>query len=681
MSSRTAFALATLLLLLAALLRTHQLQELPPGLNEDEYLTLRITESVRAGHIAVFYAQTPPGEPSGREGFYPTLLAISTALTGGGPTGYRALSLFISMLTLAVVYALAARLCGVQGGLAALALLSTGLWPILLGRSVSELTLVPLLVAALLLGLARTLCVPARPTQRRPGTIAFTALGLVAGLGFYVHPLAFWLLAGVLLCVYWLARRPGGISTEVFFSLCFALLVMLIVTLPYALSTLNLGERSGLARILGDYDLRASPPLQSAINNLGGIYFLGDASPLRNLPGRPLLDLLSGLVILAGVMAALRARRQPRFALPLLFCVALSPHALLSNHSPDFGGLTALLPLLALFFGYGVVALRNSLGRAARHVPFVALVILPGFNLVWTGNDLFRVWAAAPETQRAWNGDLGRLARHVDNSAERLPTVVCLPSVEPGPSPGLSDAWRMLLLLHNRDRGLRYADCRTGLVLANGGERQQIILPDAAALAGMHPRLRDWVQRGEPSQDPSLPPNSLFTLDIGQALGDKAGSFTTTAHVHLAPEAPGGAQVVLPPVRLDRNLTFLGYEPAAVRQHAEGEVITSITWWRVDGPLPPDLHLFTHVMPDPAVITSQNDRLSVLPASLRPRDIFIQVTYVALPRPTPAGDYFVSVGAYRQGDERRLSVLQDGETRGTRLFLHNNSFSVIQREA
>ncbi|MCE2489735.1 MAG: hypothetical protein J4G17_07135 [Anaerolineae bacterium] len=165
-------------------------------------------------------------------------------------------------------------------------------------------------------------------------------------------------------------------------------------------------------------------------------------------------------------------------------------------------------------------------------------------------------------------------------------------------------------------------------------------------------------------------------LDVRERLGDKVGSFTTTSNLRLAPEAPGGAANLLPPVTLDSNLTFLGYEPGDDRIYQEGEAFTSVTWWRVDGPLQEDLRLFTHVMPDPAVITSQSDRISVLPSSLRPRDIFIQVTYVNLPEATPAGNYLVSTGAYRQGDKQRLAILIDGEARGTRLFLSDSAFTV-----
>ena len=676
MSPRTGFVLATLFLLVAALLRSYRLADLPTGFNEDEYLSLRIVESLRAGHIAVFYDQSPNGTAWGREGFYPAILGFSSNLTGGGSVGFRVFSVFASLITLALVYTLARRLCGVRGAVAALALLSVSLWPVLLGRSVTPVSLAPLMSAATMLGTAQILSVPARIGQRLPGTIAFTLLGIAAGIGFYIHPVQFWLVLGALLFIYWLTRSQGPLTLSLILSLLFMLALVLVVMGPYLLSSLRLFELSGLARLLGDYDLNLSPPMQSVANTLTGIALVGDSSPLHNVPGRPLFDLFSGLICLAGLLAAFRFRHRPRFAMPLVFLIALAPATLFVNNSPDFASMAVLLPSLALLFGFGVATLSINPGQLARYIPMIAIVVLPGLNVIWTGHDLFNVWASSAETKEVWNDRAGRLARHVEASADDLPTLVCLPTVEPEPSLELGDAWRLLLLLHDRGEGLRYADCLTGLVLASGGEMQQIILPDPATLANMHPVLRGWLQRNVREQDPSLPPNSVFVLDVQQPLGDKVGSFTTTSRLRLAPEAPGGAADLMPPVTLDSNLTFLGYEPGEQRIFLEGDTLTLVTWWRVDGHLPEDLRLFVHVMPDPAVITSQSDRISVLPSSLRPRDIFIQVTYVNLPAVTPDGHYLVSTGAYRQRDLQRLSILIDGKVRGTRLFLTDSNFAV-----
>jgi hypothetical protein len=87
--------------------------------------------------------------------------------------------------------------------------------------------------------------------------------------------------------------------------------------------------------------------------------------------------------------------------------------------------------------------------------------------------------------------------------------------------------------------------------------------------------------------------------------------------------------------------------------------------------LPADVRLFTHILSDPVNIVSQRDTISVSPPQLRPRDIFVQITFVPLRTSTPSGTYQVSIGAYQEGDQRRLDVLHQGVSQGTRLFLSN----------
>jgi hypothetical protein len=51
--------------------------------------------------------------------------------------------------------------------------------------------------------------------------------------------------------------------------------------------------------------------------------------------------------------------------------------------------------------------------------------------------------------------------------------------------------------------------------------------------------------------------------------------------------------------------------------------------------------------------------------------VFVQVTYVQLPESLPEGDYMISVGAYQNTSNARLDVLENGQPRGTRLFLYD----------
>ncbi len=679
MSSRTGFALATGLLLLAAVLRMWNLATLPPGLHADEITDIRITEAIRQGHVSVFYDLQPLGAEGGREGFYHTLLAVTSTITGGGLGGYRVLSVLANLLMLAVVYALATRLYGPLGGVAALALLVVGMGPVLLSRAVGREALLPLLVAATLLALARALPVYYRPSPREPGTSPFAALGLLLGIGFYIHPSHFLLAMGIIIFIVYMLVSRQALSRRTLSYIGFAILLMIIIAVPYLISSIRLPGLDGTGRIFGDYHIGTRSPLQALMDGISGLFFMGDESPVYNLPGRPLVDLVSGVFIGIGLLAALNRWRRPRFTLLLVALLTLVPAAFLTSESRDFSAFAVLLPVLALLFGLGVTTLYNGLQPGVRPLLALGLMGLLAFNIAWMGRDLFARWPALPEVREAYHGRIAQLANHIDRTASRLPTVVCIPSITSFiPRPQLTDAQLLLLMMHTRDNIIRYADCGTGLVLSNGGERQQVILTTPDMLEDIHPYLRNWLLLGEMQTAPNLPPQSVVVMDVAQTLADTIGRFTTTAPVTYAPEAPGENTPVLPPVAFGGNITFLGYEQNATSTYEPGDIFTSITYWRVDGMPPPDLRLFTHILSDPAAIISQTDIISVLASHLHRRDVFIQITFVPLPNSTPDGEYQVSVGVYQASDNLRLAALDAGRERGTRLFLVNYGFTVLQ---
>lgn len=679
LSSRTGFWLAAVLLLIAAALRFWSLATLPSGLHPGEITDLRITESVRQGNVSVFYNLQPLGAEGGREGLYHMLLAAVTTFTGSGMIGYRLLSVLVNMLMLALVFALASRLYGSLGGVAALLLLTVGMWPVLLARMIGRETLLPLLVAATLLALARALPVYYQPPSREPGTAPFAALGLLLGLGFYIHPAHFLLALGSMIFIAFMIVSPQPLSRRTLSYIGFAILVMIIVTVPYMVSSIRLPGLDGAGRVFEGYRAAAKPPLEAIIDSLVGIFFAGDLSPIHNVPRRPLVDLLSGVVVVIGFLAALRGWKRPRFALPLVSLIVLAPAAFLRPSAPDFNAFTVMLPVLALFFGLGVTTLTNSLRTAARPVIALGLIGILGFNLAWVARDLFAVWPNLLPVREAYNGRIAQLAHHIDRTSRDLPTVVCIPSIASlTPRPQLTETQLLVLMMHTRDSGIRYADCGSGFIFTNGGERQQVIMSTPGMLEDVHPYLREWLLRGEIQSDSSLPPDSVITMNVARDLADTIGRFTTMAPVTYAPEAPGGSTLIFPPVSFGGNVTFLGYERDSNTTYKPGSIVTSITYWRVDGTPPPDIRLFTHILSDPVAIISQTDTISVLASHLHERDVVIQITFVRLPNSTPDGQYAVSIGAYQQSDNRRLAVLSDGRERGTRLFLTGKPVFVQQ---
>lgn len=663
MSSRVGYALAVVLLLVGAVLRIVNFATLPAGLNNAEIMDIRISERVRQGSIEVFYDLGH----TGREGLYHTMQAVVTAVVGNGTLGYRMLSLWLGMLTLAAVYALAQRLFGALVGVAALALLSSNMWMIILSRQVARETVLPLLIALLLLMLARTLSIY-RIHSRLADNTAFALLGGLLGIGFYIHPDHFLIVLFCMIIIIFRLTAPQRLSRQTISYLLFSLLVMIIIAMPYLISSIRLPNLSGASRIFENYTLEGNPPFRALLDMLGGIFFMGDANAAHNLPGRPLIDLVSGLLVLIGLLMTIRHWRQGRYAILLIASLALLPTTFLTPQSPNFLTLTPLLPLLAMYFGLGVRTLYLSIIPRARPVLLLGGLALLVFNLYWVSSDLLVRWPAQPETEIAYHARVGRLASYLDQTAADMPTLIC-DSQRPLYAGDVFSSTNLMLLMRNRkDVDLHFADCGTGMVFIDGGSRQQVIMPDPETLNGMQPYLKAWMDRGTLSAD--MPTNSVILLEVAQPLADTVGRFTTTAPAGYAPDAPGGAGLAETPVRFGGNITFLGYERGSAAPFPPGGIVTTITYWRVDGAVPPDLRLFTHVLADPATApAAQNDTISVDVRQLESRDVFIQIVFVPLPVAIPPGQYGISIGAYTAANNVRLPVMDGDQMRGDRLFL------------
>jgi hypothetical protein len=665
LSSRVGYALAVMLLLLAAGLRMWELSTMPAGLSAEDITDVRITETVRQGGIEVFYDLGNEG----REGLYHAVLAAVTGFVGNGLLGYHMLSLWVSLLALALVYVLAMRLYGPLAGVSALALLVVNMQFILAGRQVGREIILPALVAAVMLALARTLEVYRK--SRLPITTAFAGLGLLLGIGFYFHPAHYLIFVFAVIFIIYRLASPPPLSPQTTSFLRFGVLVMIIVATPYLISSIRLPQLSGIARLWGDYDITQTSPIQAFADGLAGIFLVGDKSPILNLPGRPLIDLFSGMLLLVGFLTAARGWRQSRYALPLIAAVILSPIVFLSPRSPDFQQYLVAMPVLALFFGLGVSTLyRTIVSPIGKRLAWVGLLALMGFNLYWLIPDLFQRWTAQPEVYIAFHSRLGQIAHYLDRTAATTPTLICdsRPTNRIG-NDQLTDADLILLMMNRKEVTPRYADCGSGFVFMNGGEGQQVVLPEITSLDNLHPYLRGWVDQGQIVDEPGVPPNSIVNLNVMQTLADTIGRFTTTAPAGYAPEAPGTSPLAVPPVRFGGNITFLGYDLKPTTDYTPGGIVTSITYWRVDGVIPPDLRLFTHVLSDPSAIAAQNDTISVDVSQLQDRDVFIQITFVPLPFTIPEGTYSISIGAYRADNSVRMGVLDNGQPRGTRLFL------------
>lgn len=662
----TSFCMVVILLLLAALLRTYDLANLPLGFSEDEIVNIRLVDNVRQGDIFVFY----PGDDGGREGAYHVFAAFVTSFVGEGTIGFRIASVWLSLLSIAIIYTLGNHLFNPTVGVLAAGLTTVNMSVILQARMVSSDATVLFLVSATMLALARSLPVYRRTRDVSSNIVSFAALGGLLGIGFYLHPSSLFIALGAMAYIAHLLYIRNVMFRQRRSYTGFAILLMLIISMPYLISSINLPQFSAIQRILAHYD---EAPLRSIADGLLAIVVNGDGDPLRNLPGRPLVDAFSGLLMLVGLGICVLRRHRPRFMLMLIMFVMTLPAALIVEDSPDFVRMIVVLPQLAIFFGMGFYAVIRApiFGDLIfRRMVVVGMLLLLAINVIWTWTDLFADWRDNEAVAPLVNGGLGQIAHYLDTVGDDIPVVFCNAGwAIDEPEPELGDSDKTLLMMNRSQFEFYEADCRQSLLLTDGGEKQRIVFFDKAALQGAHPYLQEWLAQGQPVTG-RLPRNSVIELETSQLLADRAGVFITTAPLAYAPEV-AEPEPIAPPIRFGGNLTFLGYETEVKRAFLPGETVEVITYWRVEGDFLPDIVLKHHILADPVTPIGIRDVMSVSPLMLRDRDVFIQVTPVRLQETTLPGRYVVSVGAYRLSDQIRLPVLKDDQPHGDRIFLYD----------
>ncbi len=663
-NSRLSFALAILILLAGAGMRLISLTDVPLGLNADEVIDLRLAETVRQGSVRVFFDLGREG----REVLYPAILAAVTAIFGAGTVVYMLTSFAIGMVTQALTFALARRLYGDLAGLAALGFTALTWWPVFLSRTLGRESLLPLLVVVVLLTLALGLPVYGRHRSSTSQTVAFAGLGTAMAVGIYLHPAGLVLmLMALMFIVYYMAYGRPRLTDSLRRTIGFTVLLTLIFIVPYLLSAGNNPELSGAVRLFSGLRTDSTPLLERAVTALIGLGLSGDVNPVYNLPGRPYVDPVSALLILAGVAVALRySRRRLRYTLLAFAMVILGPLALLAPNGPSWPAAVVVAPITALSFGLGVSAFAR-LARSQKAAAALLFVLL-AYNGYSTAYDMFVRWPELQDVRQAYASRVGALAQHIDRTASDIPTLVCSSDVtRRQPSAQISNTRLLTLMLNNRSALLRYLDCSTSMVFPRGGETAQVIIPNAQMYSVTSPAVLQWLDLGESD------PRGVVTMNVVQPLADRTGLFTTTAPASLDPGSAPGSDPILPPIRLENNLTFLGYE-TLIDRIQPGGILPVVTYWRVDGVLPADMVLFSHLYDDIGAAPFANqDSISIVPAQMAERDVFVQVHFINIPGTLPERTYTIAVGAYRTQSSERLHILPEpgGIPIGSRLILYD----------
>ena len=658
-----------ILLLLAFALRTVDLLDVPPGLHNDEVVEIQMTEQVAGGRLGVFFP-----EETGHEALYYYFSAPFVLVFGSTVFAMRLLAVFISMVSMCVIWALARRLMGPVAALTALAGFAVVFWTVEFGRLISHVTMVVPLAA-----LAAYFFWRAHLATGRRALLLWALSGLWLGLSINTYTAAralppIFVAFGVYALV---ADRAG--RRRWWQGIAITLAVAAVVVLPLALYLVRHPAADQLSFFDIDRPLvelrqgNLGPAIETSLKTLGMFAFTGDPLPYFDIPDRPIFEPVGALLLAAGLVIALWRWRQPKYAFVVIwFFLSLAP-GMLSQPAPNYPRTQCVQPVLFILPG---IAVASLLDRWRNVFVYAALALLFAGNLAWTARDYFTVWPSL-DVVRFWHqSGLKAVADRLADDAGTSPVAVCVPDHLINESePWWKPAWQhMRYLLHRPDLSLRYYNCADAMVLIDGPARYAF--PDAAAVdeLGQWPVYSQVLADADP--DPDVLPDRLGVIvrsdvDTTYSLA-QAGLGRPNGHVERpvmwAPETGQADHPAQAPVNFQDQVEFLGYDLSASSLQP-GDSFDLTTYWRVIGGPSPRLSQFTHVLNAEGGIVAQQDRLAITSASLHAGDVFAQIHHLTLPGDVPQGEYPLAIGLYTPSDGVRLQIRQASEPRGDRLWL------------
>ena len=615
-----------LILLLAALMRLVSLQDVPPGLAQDEVLDAAIASLIRQGQHALFFR-----EGYGHEPLYHYLAAPFAPLVGANVLSVRLPSVILGLLLVALTMRWARR----EFGSFAAAITGIGLaiswWPIVFSRIGIRPILEPVLLVA-----------AAWFWTRRPWLA-----GLFLGLTVYSYtPARVVYLIPLLYILYLLAHSkftpppspppPLPSSSLVVLLVALALAIPLYLTLRADPSLQQRVEQlSGPVDALLQGDIQ--PILATTLATLGVFSFTGDPRWTYTLPNRPLFDAFTALFFYGGLLLALgRAWRQPKYAFILIWlAVTLLPSAITPD-APSTVRLVGAMPIVYLLPGLviqWIYDLRLSIYdwvsrlRTTHHVPrlipyaiYLTLILLFTLNLTRTIRDGFDRWSADVETRLRYQTVFLDMARHWQNDPAGT-IIIADTFYEPIDQ-------ETLVLNGGYDLPARWVQGGGAIVFPAGGNGR-LYVPEFA-----------------PPQDVLRLAAALPTTPLFQS------HTRPTFAVYALPANPVIA-LITPTVTFDDAITLRGYE---LLPRLPGEPYHLLTYWQVEASaLPWDLAIFVHLLGPDGTMVTQADGLDAAASTLYPGDSFIQLHTLTLPDPMPTGPYTLQLGLYVRGNGQRLT--------------------------
>jgi hypothetical protein len=343
----------------------------------------------------------------------------------GGPTlpAVRAPFAAASALTVLPLYLLLRQLVSVRAAMFGTFLLAASSWHLMYARCAHNIflgTLVVVLILALLVHVERTHRLSAYPW-----------IGLLTGCTLFGYAGYRGTLLFVGLFVLWAAwlhwrdgrTRAAGAAQALRRDLAGAALVaFVIVTLipPLAVrlaydphpnySYFEAAKRSLANREYYTSDVGAflRQRIERAREALGLFLHTGDESPTFNAPGKPMLDPITGVFFVSGLLYAACSKRRLYHRFFVVMAVALFFGGTVLVQNLDVRRLQGLIPLICIFaalFADALLVAASVCGRGARFLASLLLILASVAVIGWSVHVFFFEMADDPEVRQAFHNE------------------------------------------------------------------------------------------------------------------------------------------------------------------------------------------------------------------------------------------------------------------------------------
>ena len=407
------------ILVLALIIRLYNLDVFPPGLWFDEADNID-----RARFIAENPGQTPLYVPSNNlPSFFLLPIAFVVKFAGVSITTARLVAVAFGVAGVAAIFLLVRHMSGTAMGLVAAFLTAVMRWDIVWSRIGMHGITAPFFAAL-------TAWLTFRALDRGRAT-DFALAGATLGLGMWFYS-AFRLFPFVIAFVLLHALLAGRLDRRrLLANIAVMAFASLLVALPIvqfaAIHSEEFFERTRSTAIFAHVEEGdgAGALLENFRKHLGMFHFEGDPNGRHNIPGAPMLDPISGLLMLVGLAVALsRWRNVAYLVLPVWILVMIMPGALtIPWEAPQSLRTITVIPAVIALITLGVAfiwRLGRSVSLPAVRVGTAVVIVLLLAGIGYANvSAYFGEQANNPEVYAAYSTDDTLMARDMAEQAAR----------------------------------------------------------------------------------------------------------------------------------------------------------------------------------------------------------------------------------------------------------------------